>query len=256
MENFDNTKTYRISRLLSQVARISAVVYAVDMLEILLNAIGISSWYKWNVSKPVAQVMYTVFFTFKLMSFKQRLLCQFVKVNDPEDLGPAAVYDRIANLLLVVVSGLLVLDMLSVQTGVALQSFFALGGVGTLVLSLGSKDLAAQFVSSLALTATGKFHEGELISLGDNTSGVVTKMGWMHTEIRGGDDIIVKIPNVQLASQRVSNISRMRRSQVQQVRREMAHVTLHKCTTMLTLSFFVHCRLCGLPTTTSRNFLP
>lgn len=41
----------------------------------------------------------------------------------------------------------------------------------------------------------------------------------MFTEVRGGDEVITKIPNNQLANQRVSNLSRMQKCQVKQTLR-------------------------------------
>jgi small-conductance mechanosensitive channel len=77
------------------------------------------------------------------------------------------------------------LDVLAVETGRAVSSIFALGSVGTLVLSLASRDIASQLVSGLAVTASRRFFEGEEIELGDGTRGSVAKMGWMYTDMRG-----------------------------------------------------------------------
>lgn len=39
-------------------------------------------------------------------------------------------------------------------------------------------------------------------------------MGWLYTDLRRGDETVVKIPNPQLANQRISNISRITKCQV------------------------------------------
>jgi small-conductance mechanosensitive channel len=111
------------------------------------------------------------------------------------------------------------MDTLNIQVGAGLKSVFALSGVGTLVLSLASKDMASLFVSGVALSTSEKFRTGDLIKLGDNTTGVVQRMGLLFTEVRGGDEIITKIPNTQLANQRVSNLSRMSKCAVKQTLR-------------------------------------
>jgi small-conductance mechanosensitive channel len=111
------------------------------------------------------------------------------------------------------------MDTLNIQIGAGVKSIFALSGVGTLVLSLASQDMAKLFLSGVALSTSEKFRTGDLIKLGDNTTGVVSRMGLLFTEVRGGDEIITKIPNTQLANQRVSNLSRVPRCQVTQTLR-------------------------------------
>jgi small-conductance mechanosensitive channel len=111
---------------------------------------------------------------------------------------------------------LVILDILCVETGRAMGSVFALGSIGTLVLSLASKDLAADFISGIALSAADKFHEGEEVRIGTEYIGIVQRVGWMNTDIRGYDEIISRIPNSQVANQKVQNISRIGRSQVKQ----------------------------------------
>jgi small-conductance mechanosensitive channel len=57
---------------------------------------------------------------------------------------------------------------------------------------------------------------GDFVTFGDNTSGVVTKLGWIETTLRQGDNTVLNVPNAALASQKVSNVSRVRQCQVQQ----------------------------------------
>ena len=57
------------------------------------------------------------------------------------------------------------------------------------------------------------------ILLGDGTSGKVKNIGWMSTEIRRGDETIVRIPNAQVAPQRITNLSRTKLSQFKQTLR-------------------------------------
>ena len=60
---------------------------------------------------------------------------------------------------------------------------------------------------------------GDSVRFGDGTSGKVTRLGWMETTLRGGDNIITRVPNSMLASQKVSNLSRLKQSQVKQTLR-------------------------------------
>lgn len=58
--------------------------------------------------------------------------------------------------------------------------------------------------------------EGDEIQLGDGQAGIIEKMGLSYTDLRGYDEITTRIPNSQLSSQRVRNLSRVSKSQVTQ----------------------------------------
>lgn len=95
----------------------------------------------------------------------------------------------------------------------------AFGSVGTLAFTFASQGLLTQFMSGLFLIFSNKMYVGDYVRFGDDTSGVITKLGWMDTTLRQGDNTILKVPNAALATQKVSNVSRVRQSQVQQTLR-------------------------------------
>jgi small-conductance mechanosensitive channel len=47
----------------------------------------------------------------------------------------------------------------------------------------------------------------------------VIKLGWMETELRQSDNIIMSVPNSILSGQRISNLSRQKQCQVKQILR-------------------------------------
>jgi small-conductance mechanosensitive channel len=107
-----------------------------------------------------------------------------------------------------------------VEMGMALQGIFAFGSVGTLVFSLASKGIATQLMHGVLLASSDRIYEGDSILLNKSKfSGTVHKLGWVETIIRGSDDIIVTIPNDELVSQQVSNLSRIHQCQVKQTLR-------------------------------------
>lgn len=59
------------------------------------------------------------------------------------------------------------------------------------------------------LQAWDAFKEGDDILLGDGTAGTVNKIGLVETELVGYDNVAIRIPNSELATQRVSNMSRI-----------------------------------------------
>jgi small-conductance mechanosensitive channel len=194
----------------------------------------------------LARVLYTIWIAFRIMQFKRYLLGRAVN-KSPEKLGKIMIYDRILDVIIYAALSFSIMDTVEVEYGAGFKSLFAFGGVGTLVFSLASKDMATLFVSGLVLSTSEKFIEGDVIELGDKTTGTVVKTGLLYTSIRreysenvrecsrmlfsrpahhlrsvplyisiGGDEHVVKIPNTQLANQRVSNLSRMTKCQVTQ----------------------------------------
>jgi hypothetical protein len=182
-KDFLKTTSYKSGVIVSQIAQIGGIVYAADILSVALKKIGFAV--PLDMSSAVARISYFAWGAWKLAHLKQKLLMRAVRVKNPEMLGKNRIYDRVANVLLAAATAMWVLDVLAVETGRAVSSIFALGSVGTLVLSLASKDVASQLVSGLALTASRRFFEGEEIELGDGTRGSIAKMGWMYTDMRG-----------------------------------------------------------------------
>jgi MscS family membrane protein len=115
-----------------------------------------------------------------------------------------------------------ILDMLNMEMGLALQGIFAFGSVGTLVFSLASKGIATQLMYGVLLASSDRIYEGDSILLNksnQNFIGTVHKLGWVETIIRGSDEIMVTVPNDELVSQQVSNLSRIHQCQVKQTLR-------------------------------------
>jgi small-conductance mechanosensitive channel len=208
--------SFRIARAFSQLSAIGGIVYLVDWVAVALKEIGFNFPLKMNLPTIVAQCGFTMWLAVNTSAAKQAVLCRVLKVRSPEDLGRASIYDRLGDGIIYFTAILVILDILCVETGRAMGSVFALGSIGTLVLSLASKDLAADFISGIALSAADKFHEGEEVRIGTEYIGIVQRVGWMNTDIRGYDEIISRIPNSQVANQKVQNISRIGRSQVKQ----------------------------------------
>ncbi len=60
-----------------------------------------------------------------------------------------------------------ILDYLSVETGIALGSIFAVGSTGTLIISLGSQEIAKGVVNGVEMAASDRFYEGDNVHFGD-----------------------------------------------------------------------------------------
>ena len=185
--DFATSKRFKILTLISQAAKLGGIVYLIDVLSITLNVIGIKFPYKHNFAVKAAQVLFTTWAVYRFIPYKKYLIEKNVlkKSSGDDAKTRIRVYDTLANVITVVITSFVILDELTIPIGKALQSLFALGGVGTLVFSLASKDVAAQVVNGVALASSNKYDEGDFILLGDGTEGVVDKMGLLSTDLRG-----------------------------------------------------------------------
>jgi small-conductance mechanosensitive channel len=150
----------------------------------------------------------------RLAKFKQYVLEQ---VSAGDTRGRMQVVDRFGNFFLAVCALFLILNVLNVEVGLATRGAVAFGSVGTIMFSLAAKDTVANMLHGIILAASDRIYEGDSIRLHQSGfSGNVHRLGWLETVIRGNDNVMVTIPNADLLSQRVCNLSRINLSQVKQ----------------------------------------
>jgi small-conductance mechanosensitive channel len=117
-----------------------------------------------------------------LSSFKSWVLSR----GGPRDItksNGARLINRFGDILIYAATVLAIFDFLSVKTGIALRSLFGLSSVASLVFTLAARELATEFLSTLAIQATNIYEEGDLISMQDGTLGIVQKLGWLGASI-------------------------------------------------------------------------
>jgi small-conductance mechanosensitive channel len=213
--SYNETYIYQLANHVSQAARIALVVYAVDLVVVVLNTLGFTYFHVGQVSQAFAKIIYVAWASQRLSVFKRHILSEAVS-HKPDQLGRVSMIDRLVDGLIYICTGLFLLDILNVELGVGLTSVFAFGSAGTIVVGLATKDIAAMFVSGLTLTTSNRISEGDDVRFGDGTSGKVDKIGWMQTTIRNYDEMIEVVPNSILGNQRVKNVSRVKMCQVKQ----------------------------------------
>lgn len=214
-DDFRCSYMFHISNHIAQAARLAILVYMVDCLTVVLTGLGFSFNHLSNLSLGFAKILYIVWAAQRLSVFKRYLLGRAFS-RHPGKLGQAAIVDRLMDGIIYIVTGLFLMDILDVEMGVGVSSIFAFGSAGTLVVGLASKDVASMFVSGLTLTTTDHVREGDHVKFGDGTTGQIVRIGWMHTTIRGYDELIEVVPNSVLGMQRVKNISRLNMCQVKE----------------------------------------
>jgi len=196
--------------LLSQIARLALLVYACDCLVVALDAVGYKSA---DTSQIFAKILYTSWFARRFQSFKRYLIQRMIN-RKPDTCDKFKSVDRVLDGIIFALLFVKILDYLSIATGMALGSVFAVGTTGGLIVSLSSQEIAKGVMNGLEMTASDRFNVGDNVHFGDGTQGYIIKMGFLRTKVRKYDFSVVDIPNSQLGGQRITNISRTKTCRV------------------------------------------
>lgn len=210
---YDKSWTKLFASHVQQLAQLVSVVYLVDIMVVVLVAIGFDFERLSLYSLGFARVLFVAWVAQRVSTLKTYLFDK-ATAKSPHKLGQLGLIDKFVDVILYICTGFILLDILDVQLGVGLSSVFAFGSAGTLIVGLASKDLADMFVNGLAMTTADRVREGDNVTFGDGTSGQIVKIGWMLTTIRHYDDLVETIPNSKLGMQRVTNFSRIKQCQV------------------------------------------
>lgn len=177
----ENFYWHQSARHISQAAKIGAFVYSCDAIAVILNTIGFRYRQQQGFSKKAFHISFSVWAALRVGELKHWMLHKFFN-REKNQSGKVQVYNSILNVALATFTFGHILDLFDVNIGVALASLLSIGGVGTLVMSLASKDIATELVSGLAVGASDRFLPGDEIILGDGTAGFIDSMGLLYTE--------------------------------------------------------------------------
>ncbi|CAB9504732.1 Mechanosensitive ion channel [Seminavis robusta] len=214
---FKRSYTRLFGDFLAQASRIGFVVYIVDILKIVLQALGFKFAQLQKSPHIVARSLITLWVANRISALKRYILAMQTR-NDPGDLmGSAELVDRLIDAIVYGICSFVLIDNLQADFGAAAKGFAALGGVGTIVLSLASQGLVSQVFYGLFLASSNKIRKGDVIRFGDGKiAGLIAHMGWTDTLVRSSDGVMVSVPNKVLADQSISNLSRIQISCVKQ----------------------------------------
>lgn len=111
-----------------------------------------------------------------------------------------------------VVFGVLVIAQ---SQGLPVQSFIAGLGIGGLAFALAAQDTIANLFGSLVVVLDQPFKVGDVVKIGSN-EGKVEDIGLRSTRIRTGARTQIVIPNKSVASEAITNFTRMPQRRVDQ----------------------------------------
>jgi len=171
-----------------------------------------------NLADVAPRIGFATWIALTASTAKRTLLQKAVRLSGSQ-LGRVGLVDRLLDFVITIGASANIMELLQLDAGVGFKSVFAASGVSALIFSLASRGLVEQIFGGLMVQAWDAVEEGEKIRLGDGTEGVVRKIGLVETILVGSDDVEIRIPNTQVAQQRVSNLSHVTTSRVQQILR-------------------------------------
>lgn len=213
--SFSKTRLHLVADHLQQIARIALAIYLVDILKMTCIGMGFDFCKMEKFPHAFAQSAYTFWIANRIARFKKHLLR--LQVNEhPETYGRMQIINRLLNAAIYGFAFFVILNILQVQMGVAMNSVLAFGSAGTIALGLASKGITTQVLNGLMLASSDRIYEGDSVQFSNGVSGTIVKLGWMETVLRCSDEVMMSIPNEDLLKQRVMNLSRVRLCQVKQ----------------------------------------
>jgi len=218
MTPFKSSLIHFLADHLQQIARIALLVYFVDILKMICVGLGFNFFEMRKFPNAFAQIAYTWWITNRIAVAKKKAIRKYVS-RYPETFGRMQIVNRLGNAALIVVAGFVVFNILKIEMGVAMHSIFALGSLSTLAVGIASQSIFSQILNGLLLVSSDRIYEGDVVRWGNKLEGTIVKLGWMETIVRGADETMVSVPNNDLVKQQVSNLSRVRHSQVAQTLR-------------------------------------
>ena len=202
---------------IAQASKIAFSVYIVDGLRIGLQALGYKSPLLAKVPHAYMRSAYTFWIADRIAAAKRNYVA-YKTDSHPENLpSKVQLLNRIIDAAIFSAGFIAAIAAVRADLGGAAKGFVALGSFSTLIVSLATQNVASQLVSGLFIDLSDKIDTGEKVRFGDKGDGSkIEKIGWLQTEMRGPDNAKVVVPNKSLVDKEVTNLSRVKTSQVRQ----------------------------------------
>jgi MscS family membrane protein len=107
-----------------------------------------------------------------------------------------------------VVVTVLVVHLLQVLSDQSMASILASLGLGGFAVAMGAKETIGNFFGSLVIFSDKPFVLGERIRVDKGCEGFVEQVGMRSTRLRTADGTLVTIPNADLSTKVIENVSR------------------------------------------------
>jgi hypothetical protein len=179
-EKYEDTLLSRFASLISQLTKVTGIVYTFDMLSVVSTTLGFQL--DPSIQPKLAKTTYIVWGAWRIRGFKDFMFKRLIRQGDT---GKTKVVSRILDGAIATCLFFFLQDIFHFTMGRGITSVLTAGGTAGLVFSLASKELATEMLSGLAFHGSRKVDLGDKIRLGDGTTGAVVKVGAFETLIKG-----------------------------------------------------------------------
>ncbi len=183
----------------------SCLLFAVAAFQIITNRIEISivaqqSLLRYNGILGWVAVLW---FAMRVIDSLARLaLSRLEERQARQSKGAISLIERTVKLIILAFGAFVILDALGFDVTTGLAAL----GVGGLAIALGAQKTIENLVGSVTVVADRPIQIGDFCEIG-NIQGIVEDIGIRSTRIRTLDRTVVSIPNADLASQQINNLS-------------------------------------------------
>ena len=227
-------KSYAKSKLrvagtaLCQAGQVTLLAYIAEIGIAFLDVLGLAV--PPAAGRAVGVTSVTFWVASRVSVLKRVVLDRFLRGYGPvsKRLSPAArgrvlrhplvLYNRVGDVALYSLAAVVVLDILKIQFGAVTKFLASFAGLTSVVVGLSLRDPLSQVLQGTSMLLLDRYRPGDKIRVGSEV-GSVLSCDWLDTTLLGADNIMVRIPNADMASERIYNISRVKRSQVKQTLR-------------------------------------
>ena len=206
-------KLCNVLETISTAARLFLLVAAFDVLKITVSCFGVRVPQSESLTGVFAWAIYLLWGCRKISAFNLYVLRNIMVntdiINDPRRLS---VIHRLTDYGLLFFGIFIFYEVLNIEMGYSAKSLLAVFSFGTAAIALAMKDIITDFLNGVLLSASDRIYVGDFIEV-DGQRKKVNRLGWLETKLRGSDNILYTIPNTQLMSSRLSNLSRVKTCQ-------------------------------------------
>ena len=223
-KEFSDSKLKFFSELICQLGQCSFLAYLGEIFLSFLDVVGLHL--PRSAPRFITVSTYAVWGAGRVSAFKTSVLKRIFQTHPsfpkhgskvlPSLPITGVLFSRVLDIIIFLLTSIIVMDLCNVKVGVVVKSLLSVAGLSSLIIGLSLRDPATQIIEGTSLLLLDRFRPGDKIKLADGTVGRVISIGWLDTTLACTDNIHVRIPNSEIASKRISNVSRAKRSQVKQ----------------------------------------
>ena len=223
-KEFSESKLKFFSDLVCQLGQCSFLAYLGEIFLSFLDVVGLHL--PRSAPRFIMVSTYAVWGAGRVSAFKTSVLKRVFRTHPsfpkhgskvlPSLPITGVLFSRVLDIMIFLLTSIIVMELCNVKVGVVVKSLLSVAGFSSLIIGLSLRDPATQIIEGTSLLLLDRFRPGDKIKLSDGTVGRVISIGWLDTTLASTDDIHVRIPNSEIASKRIANVSRAKRSQVKQ----------------------------------------